>query len=247
MIIKYNETNKDSSITSNSVSIFNPLTNMLDSRLSRTSKTEDAITTFEIVFDNGASINVNSVCIANHNITSSVTALKIQGNDTDVWTSPSVDEDLTWDDGIITGSFTQASHRYWRIQIIDATNPDTFIELGRTWIGIGLDTCGINVLVVEDRMSNSVKSVTPSGQAYLDIRYFHTETQVKFPILTEDEANEVKSIFETVDLGIPFFITFDKAGSIMGTLYVTMDDSIKITPLGNRKLYTSGFSFREEA
>lgn len=130
MILKANETLKDATLTANSAVVNYPVTNILDSRLSRIFRTSSS-TTAEIVFDAGSAVTVDSVCIAAHNITSSVTTLKFQGNASDVWTSPSIDETLTWDADIITKDFTGGSYRYWRIQVIDGTNPDGYIEIGR--------------------------------------------------------------------------------------------------------------------
>ncbi len=247
MILKAIETCKDATLTTNSINIFNSVDNILDSRLSRVYKTEAGITTAEIVFNCGSAVAVSGVAIANHNITSSVTTLKLQGNATDVWTSPSVDETLTWDSGIITKNITEASYQYWRIQIIDATNPDTYIKLGRVWIGESYRTAGNQVMIPHDRKSASLKTRSIAGQSYTDRRYQYSLVSTKWPLLTEEQNNKVLSIFESVDVGTPFFVTFDKAGSILGTLYVTIDeDGLKSTPLGNRNLYTMGMDFRQE-
>ena len=90
MIIAAKETLKDATLTVNSILVNYPVTNILDSRLSRIAKT-DTNTTMTIVFDAGSSVTVDSISLANHNI-SNAAAIKFQGNATDAWGSPSVDE-----------------------------------------------------------------------------------------------------------------------------------------------------------
>ena len=247
MIIRYDETAKDSNLTTNSLSINYPITNILDSRLTRIYRTIAGTTTSEIVFDAGSAIDVSSICIANHNITSSVSTLKIQGNNTDSWGTPAFEQSITWNSGIMFLDFTEQSFQFWRIQIIDATNPDTFIEIGRVWIGKAYITPGIAFPVLQDRKSESVRITSISGQSYMDKRYQADLVSMKFPKLSETEKNTNLEIFDIVDVGIPFFITFNKAGATLGTLYVTFDlKSLKVTELGRRNLYTMTMKFIEE-
>lgn len=244
MIIKSNEVLKDAALTTNSSLVNYPVSNILDSRLPTLYRT-DANIEAAIVFYTGKAETISGISIANHNISIGYDILKIQGNDTDVWTSPSFSFDLTYGD-IIDGVFPEETYKYWRVQIIDSLNANGYIQMGRVWIGESYSTCGINVLVNEDRNTNSKKTVGLGGQTYGDKRYENIETSVAFPVLNESQAQTIRDIFSTVDIIIPIFITFDKAGSTLGTLYVTIDGNINITPLGNRKLYTSGFTFREE-
>ena len=68
-----------------------------------------------IVYDAGTGnrFTCDSCQIAGHNLTSGA-EIRFQMNDTNVWTSPAVDELLTWREGIITGFFTKAIYRYAR-------------------------------------------------------------------------------------------------------------------------------------
>lgn len=247
MILKINETAKDSILTPNSNNINYPVTNIVDSRRTRLFRTVAATTTAEIVFDAGAAINVTSVVIDNHNISSGVTTLKLQGNATDAWGGPSVDETLVWSAGIIKKDITQASYRYWRIQIIDAGNTDTFIELGRVWIGDQFATPYISPTVGHSRNSNSVKTQSQSGQSYMDSRYFNSSISVRWPYVSHAEKANLITQFEISDIGIPFYVTFDETEIELDTLYVTIDqDSLNFNLLINPNYYESAVSLLEE-
>lgn len=246
MILKIEEIGSNAVITASTNTVKFPVSNILDSRLSRVYRT-DLATTSEIVFDLGSALSISSLVLANHNISSSVTTLKLQGNSSNSWGSPSFEQDLTWNQKNIPLDFIETTLRYWRIQIIDATNPDLFIQLGRVWLGLGYNTAGIKVLVIHDRKSATKKTITPSGQSYGDKRFFYSLVSIKFPKITRIQYNEIIDLFEIADISTPFFVTFDKGGNILETLYVTYDqDGLKLTPLGNRDLYTTSLQFIEE-
>ena len=69
MILLANETCKNATITANSADVNYPVSNIVDSRLTRLFRT-DSNTTAEIVFNAGSAVGVSFVAIANHNITS---------------------------------------------------------------------------------------------------------------------------------------------------------------------------------
>ena len=246
MRLKTDETCKDANITANSSTLNYPVSNVVDSRLSTIFKT-DSSTTATIVFDCAAAVNVTSIIIANHNISSGVTTLKLQGNATDSWGTPSVDETLTWASGHIIKDITQASYRYWRIQIIDAGNSDGFISIGRAWIGDLYQAPDIAPAINHNRNSESVKSISASGQGYQDTRYKYSIVTATWPKLTHTEKAEIFAIFDAIDIGTPFFVTFEETQSDIGTLYVTLDnDSINMSLLSNVNYYTAGINFRQE-
>ena len=246
MILLSNETTKDATLTANSAIINYPVTNVLDSRLSRIFKTSSN-TTATIVFDVGSAVTVTSVAIANHNISSGVTTLKVQGNATDAWGAPSVDETLTYSSGIITKQFTGGSYRYWRINIVDAGNSDGYISLGRVGLYDSFTLPDISPSVGHTRNSNSVKSISVSGQSYLDKRYFNSIYSVRFPKLSHTEKENLISQFETIDIGEPFFCRFDETELDFDTVYVTFDqDSLSFNLLINSDYYESSFSLTEE-
>jgi len=247
MILKINETAKDSILTANSTSVNYPVTNIVDSRLTRLFRTVAATTTAEIVFDAGAAIDVTSVVIDNHNISSGVTTLKLQGNATDAWGGPSVDETLTWSAGIIKKDITQETYRYWRIQIIDAGNTDTYIELGRVWIGDQFDTTYISPTVGHSRISESVKKQSQSGQTFQDTRYFASKVSIKWPRISHAEKANLITQFEISDIGIPFYVTFDETEIELDTLYVTIDQAgLNFNLLINPNYYEAALALLEE-
>ena len=206
MIIYSEETCKDASLTASNYSVNYPPTNLLDSRLTRIFRSTG--TSVNIVFDNLSAVSVDSILIARHNLTSSAT-VTLEGNATDVWTSPSVSESVTYDAGIMRKSFTTASYRYWRLVISDGTNPDGYIQIGRAWIGADYTTPKIGMTVTEVRNTRDVKTKSISGQTYGDKRYNFSQFITTWPLVTHTQKSELITIFNTFTNNTPFFIEFD--------------------------------------
>ena len=140
----YNNLADTASLTESSEVETLPIENIQDSRLGcrwRSTGTDE-----NIVLDLGSAQSIDSFAILGHNISSSVTVLKIQGHTSDSWGSPDVDIDLldpqggggsynVYDSKFILWYLSSASKRYWRIVITDDSNPDAYLEIGRVFLG----------------------------------------------------------------------------------------------------------------
>ena len=245
MIVVANETLKDSILTINSSNINYPVTNILDSRLTKIVKT-DSNTTMTIVFDAGSAVNVNSISIANHNISSGAT-IKFQGNATNVWTTPTIDETLTYSSGIINKQFTGGSYQYWRLDIVDAGNSDGFISAGRVYGGTISSPPSIGQTFSNTRVSESLKTYSISGQAYGDNRYFYDLISIQWRKITQAEKALIIAWFETLDITKPFFLVFDESKMDLTAKYVTIDSNqISFNYLKNPAWVEASLTFREE-
>lgn len=236
MIIMSDETLKDAVLTVNSENINYPISNILNSSLKRLSQTITATTTMTIVFDAGAAVTVNSINIANHNISSGVTTLDFQGNATDAWGGPSVDEDLTglWNTGIISTQFTGGSYRYWRLNIVDAGNTDTFISLGRVSGCNALTSPSLGPDVSESYKSDTKKLRTNAGNSFGNIYPKYRTISFRWKKLTTANVTALYAFFDQVDSSIPFFVYFDET-DLDFTMYATLDgDGIHTAHVNNR-------------
>jgi hypothetical protein len=246
MILKINESSKNATLTAATNTVKYPVSNLIDSRLTRLYRT-DLSTSAEIVIDLGSALDVSGFVIANHNISQSVTSFKLQANSSDSWGSPAFEKDLTWSVSNINEDFQLQNYRFWRLVVEDGTNPDGYLQMGRIWLGPGYNPLGIGFNIDHERKTASVKTITPSGQSYLDKRYFYWVIKIKIPKITDVQHFQLVELFEIVDIGIPFFVTFDKAGKILKTQYVTYNfEGLKLTPLGRRDFFSTSMDFIEE-
>lgn len=194
----------DNKIANISASVENPdypfSSALLDSRLTRFGKTIN-VEDQEIKFS--ATITADYCVILAHNFTSSAT-VTLEGNDTDVWTSPSLSETFTAYGDSLVASFTSAEYDYWRIVISDATNPDGELSVGYIFLGTGLDMPGFNRPKVLGNRSNSIAQKSTSGQLYGDRRLNYKSAEITFPDVTETQRQEIKTFWNTVDVVQPF-------------------------------------------
>jgi hypothetical protein len=114
--------------------------NLFDSNPAKAFKLDAA--SGSIVFDFGSAVNVDVFAIIHHNLDEALANVKIQGNASDVWTSPSLDQAVTipaWEkDGFPVNPWLDLSalansFRYWRLAFGTANSAN--IQLGQVWLG----------------------------------------------------------------------------------------------------------------
>jgi hypothetical protein len=188
-------------------------------------------------------------------ITPSATLL-IQGNETDVWTSPSYSKALTYDDSAIaefsdTGLHTEAL-RYWRLSIVDASNPTGFIEIGSLFLGdYFLPSRGRVQFPFRSRyVDRSTTSFSEGGQTFSDIKEKTEEFTIEWFGLTVDEKEELDRFWLNYGTSIPFFVAFDTNAVFSSTAnkyvrYVkfSTEPDINLTSPG---VFTCAMALREE-
>lgn len=99
-------------------------------------------TTGTIVFDFGSAVEIDLVAIVHHNLDAALANVKIQGNATDAWGAPSLDQTITIPayeaDGFPVNPWKDLSaltnsYRYWRLSFGTANSVN--IQLGQVWLG----------------------------------------------------------------------------------------------------------------
>ena len=170
--------------------------------------------------------------------------ITLRANDVDSYGSGSpVDETVTWTKDITLHTFTKASYMYWRLAIASAN----VVDIGRIYLGESFTTPSISPLVGDFHKSHSKKITSRAGQSYMDGRYFAEKTAVKFRKVTHTEKADMIEQFETIDIGIPFFVTFNESVLDLGTIYVTWDgDGLNFNLLRNSSYYETNISLQEE-
>lgn len=141
--------------------------------------------------------------------------LKLQGNETDVWTAPTYEQSLTYDDSCIalfssTGLHTEAL-RFWRLLIEDLSNPLGYVEIGSIFLGrvysptYGRPQFPFNIELVD----RSPLIFSEGGQTFSDIREQTAQYQTDWLGLRKDEVESVMDFFADVGTARPFFVLFD--------------------------------------
>jgi len=210
-------------ITANSEASGYPAINIQDISYKKTTRSTGDTSEWWKIGDGVNKIKISDIAIAGHNFTSGAT-ITLQGNDTDVWTSPAKEEVLTYNADIITKFFTAVEYYYWRLLVADASNPDTYIEIGRISSDEYLQMPGIEPGLVYPRKTTSTKDITVTGQVYGDKGIIARMPGFAFPIIEDSERIQIDAMFDEVHNIKPIFlIVYENSLDVIPALYCTID------------------------
>jgi hypothetical protein len=141
--------------------------------------------------------------------------LKLQGNETDVWTNSSYQTTLVYNDSVIyvlsdIGLHTEAL-RYWRLSIEDIHNPNGYVEIGALFLGdyFSPTTGSIQFPFNGQYIDNSSTIFSEGGQTFSDIREKTEGFSFVISFLTVAEKQELDLAFSSIGLSYPFFVILD--------------------------------------
>lgn len=212
----------------------------------RARSTGDTAETWLIDAGVGNTISMTCAAIgAGHNLTSGAT-IKFQGNATDSWGSPTIDETLTYAAGNIIKVFTGGAYRFWQFSIADAANPDGYIEIPRLFGGTYLALTDIIYRSFpEGIISTSDKEYTVTGQSYGDKGVQLKIYNFQLPYLTNTQKESIETMFETVDIIKPVFLTIDENDlTKLEPIYMTINDDLSFNHI-IAYVWNTTLSFKE--
>lgn len=193
--------------------------------------------------DSITGLSPKSVFVAGTNLTDTA-VVKIQGNDTDVWTSPSVDETLVRVNDIYQLWGTLESYRYWRVSIEDTANSS--LRVGRWWIGDVVEIYGPSLTFTEKYINNSQTFISRSGQSYGNERYSFYAYEMGYPLLDNTERQAIKDFADYVKKSKQFFTSFaDKDDCTLGPFYMIQTKDLEFVHLKTLDLWSTAMSFQQ--
>ncbi len=140
--------------------------------------------------------------------------IKLQGNETNNWTSPSFEQTITYDDEVLyleneLGLHTEAL-RYWRIYFQDQ-NPLGYIEVGAFFLGthLELERGAPQFPFTEGEIDRTETVFSEGGQTYSEIKPKTQNHSIDWLGLTKADQQLMREHFFKVGTGIPFFVMFD--------------------------------------
>ncbi len=198
-----------------------------------------------IVCDMGSAVTITTVAITAHNFISGA-VVKIQGNATDSWGAPSVDETITYSAGIMTKFFTGGSYRYWRFTFEDASNPDEYIEIGRLYLGTYYQVDKtFSKDFTEEKINTDNISFSKSGQVYGDEGIIIRRYALQFPYWANTAKQAIETIVDTLGKRTPLFLVMDEDNiSKLPVLYCIIETDQSYSHILNYQ-FTGAITFRE--
>jgi hypothetical protein len=231
------------SLTENPYYLFEDAFN--DTRLSRVARTlDDAAQWVKFTFT--GAVTATDIIIDNHNITTGAT-VTLEANATDVWTSPSLSVSITPVAGVIYKTFASSNYQYWRLTINDASNADTYIQIGNVFLGLGVTLAGFSPGVYLPKKSNSESNLSISRQLTGMNRIKYKYCELDFVSITYTEKEVIETFIEFVDVTMPFYaLLWEDNAATDPPVYCAFEDYPVVTKdAGYGDLYSTKFKISE--
>ena len=193
-----------------------------------------ALTAQTIVVDLTAAATVSCAAIAGHNFTASAT-VQIAGNAADSWGAPSVTYTITYRSDIMLVFFTAASYRYWRIYMDDQTNSNSYLQVGRAFVGEYLQVDPSSLLEFpEERTRTDTVQYSIGNQMYGDKGVEAVVYRYSFPRSDDTMKGNMETVWTTVGRHKPIFFTnFDTTYTVIPPTYCHIAEDMTFQYLGN--------------
>lgn len=138
-------------------------------------------------------------------------SIRLQASETNSWTTPSLDVALSIDPDydVITYFFTQASHRYWRIKIVDPQNANLYVELAKVLLGVRTEIQNPEIGFTYTLKDLNKSQATAYGHPYSDVYPSLRGFEFNFAALTEADTKTLHDIYARLGTGIPCAIDVD--------------------------------------
>lgn len=153
----------------------------------------------------GSTVTADCAFIAAHNL-SATAVVKVQACDDGTYTSPDIDETMTWDAGIMVSFFTSDTCRFWRFLIDDPDNEDGYLQIGRLALGSYLQMPPIEPGMTLPSGTTTSVTVAASGQSFADIGQVYLQPAFSFPLITTAERTNVEAMWRAVEQHTPIFL-----------------------------------------
>lgn len=144
---------------------------------------------------------------------SSTATVTLQGNSTDVWTSPSYSQALSWNEDCMAliDSSGLDTLRYWRIKIVDRDNPTGYIEVASVYLGELIEpTSGCVQFPMEtQRVDYSKRDRSEWGQPFGETKQITRKFKMQWAFLSVTEKEELEEVLELYKTTNPFWMALD--------------------------------------
>lgn len=141
--------------------------------------------------------------------------LKLQGNETDIWTDPTEDITLTYGDDVIytlntAGLWTEAL-RFARLYIVDSDNPNGYVQIGSLFLGDYFEPTrgGVQFPFSGAFIDSSVTSISEGGQSFSDVRQKTEVFSIDWYGINITDKELINDLWDNLGTSNSFFMQFD--------------------------------------
>jgi len=189
-----------------------PPANLANEHRSNPYRTGTGVAAEFVVMDLLTAKAVNSVILLDHTLTAADTLIKIQGNATDSWGAPTVNETLTWASGTISKVFSQNSLRYWRLIFTKSSASETR-DIGRLFLGTYYQPVEepSDLNATEEDLSRKTRS--DGGQIFSDAASSFRVKELPFHGISTTQKDLLRTFTRRVKTHSSFFLQINESGA----------------------------------
>lgn len=202
-----------------------PVENLHDTQRSKVWKTLGTQAAESVIVNLGAAYEVNCIIVLDHDLTTSDSAIKIQGDDEASFTSPPVDETITHASGNLFKKFRGGNYQYWKFSFTKSA-AGQIRSMGRIFLGTHYNTekgIDLNGLKYNKRdLSTSSKTIGGQTYSYQKSRFY--APSVTFTNIPMAMMDNIEAVGDACGTHTPFFVMLDTDPGFSDILYVKFTD-----------------------
>lgn len=178
-------------------------------------RTQSGIDTFAIIIDPmlGNNLSANA-------------SVYVQASQTDSWTSPSVSQALTYSQEFQTWTHfftTTQTYRYWRVKIVDPSNPNLSVELHKVVLGLSLGLTRNPEIGFKYSIKNQSKQeVNEYGYNYTDVYPDKRAFEFNLNLFEDADLVILEQSYKSFGNAAPVFFAIDTAGALFDKNQLTI-------------------------
>ncbi len=207
-----------------------PVSNLIHPHRGKVYRTGVSVAAEWVKFDFGSPKAVRDIIILAHDLQVGDSAIKIQGNATDSWGAPSVDQVVTYNPYVMAHHFPEDQmYQWWRFIFTKGAAAETR-DIGRIYLGPSYEcergpAMPGGLKITPD--DYSVTDSTPDGVSYSDIRPIRNMVSVRFPPVSDAQMEQLKALASACGTHTPFFVSIAPASKPYDLLYYVKARSLK--------------------
>jgi len=213
----------DNQVPNATISAFSENPNFLfsdalnDTVLARTGRTIGDSSEW-IKFSFSSAVAVTDFCILNHNFEAGA-VVYLQGNATDVWTSPSVNRLQTISD-VIYDTFASQSYQYWRVSMAHSASTAGYFYLSKIFLGTAYTPVNPDAGIDMPYLVEPMIAKSRGGQIYGQAATVLKSHNITMSNMSQTEVANYRTFADTVNNNTPFvFIPFESSTSTIPPYY----------------------------
>jgi hypothetical protein len=144
--------------------------------------------------------------------------VKLQANQTNLWSSPAIDLTLTYDDVYEAYTYffsTSQEYRYWRIKVTDTYNADGYLEIPKIVLGESIQFSQVPTIGFKHGIIDTSKQEqTAYGQVYSDIYSQIRTFEFKYEAFSQADIELLWKLFQRVGRTTPLGIALDTQATL---------------------------------